>query len=998
MNNIKFFTQLLSGNDIFISYRWSYKPYALKLAEELEKRGLVCFIDESSLHRGESIPGTITRAIRRSRMLVLIATNDITKSTWIPQELELARTYRRKIVPLNVDNTLDEISLDAPPWDALRDLSRIEESSAALGESTPADDVAQKIDQSYKFTRKKVKTIGGLFAAGLVFFAMSVVAAGSAVWAVKVRNKAQTETNEANAAKIIATAARDKALTELTTVSDEKRTAELGRDQAQREASNQTAIAAQQRQETAKQTAIATAKRKSAFALYLNQQAQLAYEQDPELGVRLDLEALEQAPNDDNVSRKLISASLRNLTKEARVGTVGVRDVEDVFPVPGTSFVVVFLHNSPSELRVLPSGDLVEKLREQAVAIQDARGFYTYEKGGYRGPWESFGFSFFRIRYASGRSEARDLKSGAVVFSGAIDSVGSHSVGDEYFLVKYQAASGSTYELRRSSSPRVPPVPLSGGNVIGLAYVASSPVFAVRYKDRAQCLTELRRTDDGSFVECFDRELGGPWLTLSSDHRVFALHFDQYGPGPDTVEVRFANNAKVPLSGTVTFVRFSPDSLSYVVSYDGKPGEIRRTDAPKPVAVLPGSVIDATFVKGCHGVFITYSDGKSEVLAESDGHRLETLGDNASGARTDYNDKHLILGYNDDDVREVRSAADPTKSIAHWSGGGPDYSDGLCTHFAVGTLRDVHLFNAQAGKEVPLPDIATSIKFVPDLPFAVIRYGDNRPSEFRYLCTGQFESLTVKTEDVPLQQSNSMFTVERDSDFFVISGKDGTELRRKSTGRFVVKLEPLALPPHFSPSHKRFIVKYDRPILTPEPSELRNADTGVPVGEPFMTTESPVFNHTGTVFSIARQGPNYLYDKTDIQVDVLCSDTGQTIVKGARAVDFSPEGSLFLVRRADNHTELWSADAKPHLLTELKPSCKSVAFDATGDRLITSFADGTSYLINATWLKSTWSVSGPLDDANFIGAACRLTSMGKLDKERFLDLLLGQSPLACSGK
>ena len=1003
--NIKFFTQLLSGNDVFISYRWAYKPYALKLAEELEKRGLDCFIDESSLHRGESIPGTITRAIRRSRMLVLIATNDITQSTWIPQELELARAYRRKIVPLNVDNTLDKIPLADPPWTALRDLSRIEESAEAVTDANPSEDVAPKIDQSYKFTRQRVKTIRGLFVAGLAFFAISLAAAGTAVFAVNVRNKARAETlqlrdeaDKARSAAASATNARDKAFNDLTKVMGEKRAAELDRDQAQRDASKQTKIAAEQRQEAAKQRSIATTKRKSAFALYLNQQAQQAYEQNPELGVRLDLEALEQAPSDDDLSRKMIAASLRNLTKEARVGTVGLGDVQDVIPVPETPFVVVFLRNRPSELRVLPSGDLVDQLCEPAAAIQDAFGLHTYEKGGFRGPWTSLGMSFFRIRYESGRSEARDLTSGAVVFSGAIESVGNYTVGDEYFLVQYKAKSGSTYELRKSRSPR-DAVKLSGdGKVVGIDYVPLSPVFAVRYEGRASCLTELRKTGDGSFVECFDRKMSWPGLAVSSDHQVFALRFEQPGPGRGTVEVRFANNTKLaPLSGEITFVKFSPDSKHFVIGYDGKPGEIRRTDAPEIVTPLSGVLENAVFVPGDHGVVVSYSNGKSEVLA-SDGHHIADLRDHLSSADTDFDGKHLVLSYNDHDDREVRSAADPSKTIAAWSANGPEYSEGNCLHFAVGRSPDIQLFNAQTGIKVPLPYRATSIKFVPDFPFAVIRYGDNRPSEFRNLCSGKVEPLTVKTEDMPLQMFGGMFEVDRDSDLIVVSGKEGEELRRASTGGFVVKLDPLALPPQFSPRHDRFIVKYKKSILTPQPSELRDAHTGLRIGDQFMTTWSPKFNHTDTVFSITRLGQNYLYDKTDIEVDVLSSRTGQKIVTAARAVDFSPDGSLFLVRRSDNHTELWSADGEPHVLTELKPSCKSVAFDATGDRLITSFADGTSYLIDATWLKSTWSVSGLLDEANFVAAACRLSSAGKLDKERLRDLLLGQSPLACPGK
>jgi CHAT domain-containing protein len=48
--------QLIFGQDIFISHRWDDKSraYSLKLAEELEKRGLDCFIDYNNIRGGSS--------------------------------------------------------------------------------------------------------------------------------------------------------------------------------------------------------------------------------------------------------------------------------------------------------------------------------------------------------------------------------------------------------------------------------------------------------------------------------------------------------------------------------------------------------------------------------------------------------------------------------------------------------------------------------------------------------------------------------------------------------------------------------------------------------------------------------------------------------------------------------------------------------------------------------------------------------------------------------
>src|SRR5687768_12030582 len=151
------YVTLLTGTDVFISYRWSAnaKKYVTNLCNQFGKRGLDAYLDDNSLATGESIPKALELAIRRSRMFVLLVTDDVGESTWVPKELAIAKKHNRKIVPICIGSALNKLALDTAPWDAIRDLNRVDESEASLLAGAPSNEVPEKIDQSYTFTRRK---------------------------------------------------------------------------------------------------------------------------------------------------------------------------------------------------------------------------------------------------------------------------------------------------------------------------------------------------------------------------------------------------------------------------------------------------------------------------------------------------------------------------------------------------------------------------------------------------------------------------------------------------------------------------------------------------------------------------------------------------------------------------------------------------------------------------------------------------------------------------
>ena len=252
---LKRVARLFAGNDIFLSYRWKdrNKEYGLRLTEELEKRGFACYIDEKGLSRGEFVTGALERAIRRSRMFVVLITDDIEESKWVPKEIAIASKRGRKIVPVNINGAMDKLSFDDERWSPLRDRSRVEESHEALERRSPSPHVVQQIDEAYQFTRQSVIATRTLFAVGAIFFGLSVAAVVSAVGAVQIRNSAELRIAELDARGRKLTTDIEKASQDKAKADRERQIAVTARDTARTEQQQAEAEAADQRRLAADQ-------------------------------------------------------------------------------------------------------------------------------------------------------------------------------------------------------------------------------------------------------------------------------------------------------------------------------------------------------------------------------------------------------------------------------------------------------------------------------------------------------------------------------------------------------------------------------------------------------------------------------------------------------------------------------------------------------------------------------------------------------------------------
>jgi hypothetical protein len=98
------------GFDVFISYalKDGYS-YAKALEEMLTRRNYVCFRDTTEMKIGEDLSESIRQALGRSRMLIVVGTEEAVGSAWVKKEIatyQLQRGGKRwRIVPIEFQDT-----------------------------------------------------------------------------------------------------------------------------------------------------------------------------------------------------------------------------------------------------------------------------------------------------------------------------------------------------------------------------------------------------------------------------------------------------------------------------------------------------------------------------------------------------------------------------------------------------------------------------------------------------------------------------------------------------------------------------------------------------------------------------------------------------------------------------------------------------------------------------------------------------------------------------
>ncbi|HYG81229.1 MAG TPA: TIR domain-containing protein, partial [Pyrinomonadaceae bacterium] len=179
------------GDDIFISYsREDGRQYAANLKEQLQSMDYSCFIDYEKVYPGDHLGSALERAIRRSRVFVLVGTKGVRgPESWVPKEVAAFKKTGRKIVPINIGE-----ALTAPMWEVIAgdELVWVDEES----EENPSPIVFDEIKRLFKHNRRNVWVRGAITAAALTLLAVSVIAFWQASEAKANQRKAEERTTQ----------------------------------------------------------------------------------------------------------------------------------------------------------------------------------------------------------------------------------------------------------------------------------------------------------------------------------------------------------------------------------------------------------------------------------------------------------------------------------------------------------------------------------------------------------------------------------------------------------------------------------------------------------------------------------------------------------------------------------------------------------------------------------------------------------------------------------
>jgi TIR domain len=100
---------------LFLSYAWTNKPLARRVARRLGHRGLEVWLDEQQMQPGEPLTERVRQAIQSSSgLLVLLTKASVSASRWVPREIAFAReqTPPIPIFPLIAESGVESPLLD----------------------------------------------------------------------------------------------------------------------------------------------------------------------------------------------------------------------------------------------------------------------------------------------------------------------------------------------------------------------------------------------------------------------------------------------------------------------------------------------------------------------------------------------------------------------------------------------------------------------------------------------------------------------------------------------------------------------------------------------------------------------------------------------------------------------------------------------------------------------------------------------------------------------
>lgn len=99
-------------HDVFISYSSNDKSTADAVCATLESRGIHCWIAPRDVLPGEEYASALVRALRDSRIMVLVFSSGANKSQQVLREVERAVSKGLTILPLRIENIAPSAAME----------------------------------------------------------------------------------------------------------------------------------------------------------------------------------------------------------------------------------------------------------------------------------------------------------------------------------------------------------------------------------------------------------------------------------------------------------------------------------------------------------------------------------------------------------------------------------------------------------------------------------------------------------------------------------------------------------------------------------------------------------------------------------------------------------------------------------------------------------------------------------------------------------------------
>ncbi len=936
------------GDDIFISYaRRDSSTYASGLASELAKRGFSCFIDRLGTEANPELPESLRRRLRGCSMLVVIATSWSGTRDSIKDEIVEFKLTKRPIIPVDIDGTI----FDATWYGDIQGIApEPEKNPQALDDGNPSAAVISRIEKAFKYRRRNDRLRRLTIGTAAVLLLLLVLSGYSG-------RKATIELARAQQARLRADKAVEHAKQQEMIAGAKTKEAQLQSEIADRPLDE----ARRRQQEAATQRAAAKRQSKVSFALSLASEARKVYEAEPMLGLRLSLEALSQAPEDDKPTRARVEESIRSMTAQGRVRKLGSDDVEKAYFIENCPVFVLVRVSGRSELRRSDSGDLVQQLPRDVVFV---RQFAKSE------PISYFMVAYERekVRWDPVEGEVRRADTGEVVVSGRLGLVDNYFSRFPFVQV---SSPGTPDQLLPTDHPGMP-IKLSHRDS-AISMVKGVPWMLVSYGEDRE--TELRQLD-GRIAKTYSPAPGRAFgLSTNYDKSLFCVKTREGANSLPlsghnvSAELRRADSgALIPLPDNAQEIFFSPSRPYFVVAYADRPAEIRRPDSNE-IIPLPKTVDQAVFSPYTSGLAVKYIDGSSEIRREPKAESI-ALPDKFSSFNTP------IVPFIDppDDGSSAKRASIRTGMTAVANkqilSEGPVESKFFIVHVDAepGYRYELHL--KDSGELIPLPAKVRTISFVADAPYVLIEYEGGS-------CELRGNEIRIPTAFTPTSERKDRATVKfsPNQEMFVIYDSYHASLYHangKEVKQVTVKDKVLGSIKGvvFSPDSTRLVVleefrntKLLRTDTGDEVLEIPNIDLTQMLNAGFP---GAIFNKLSKSFAFHIPG-SWAWRRADNGDLIAPQPDGPRIT----SLRFSDEGSYAVLTYDDNRSELWNASGIPFLAAELERNMAGLRFDETNKQLITWHSDKRAYIFDLTWISEIAHPSGRAPFGPLLQSSCK---------------------------